>query len=380
MTCELGSLQGFLDGELNNELRAELLLHLEICPECRKNLVTLRENQAFTNQRLASYVNFLHSESNIEQAWRQFTNKQTGYGNTGSKKTGYNKKGVFNLLAKYRIQAVAAIVVLGIALTFSFSSVRTAAGELLSIFRVEKVQTVDISPSDLAKIEQALQRGVGQVDLSNFGKIEFDGKPSNRVVTLQDASQAVDFQLKLPAVLPEGFKLQSLEADTTATMNFTLDTDKTNQVLKGLGSPKMLPAEMNGKTFSLVKPAIITARYEGAGSYITLSQARSPELITPDTASSLAIRDALLALPFLPATLRNQLTAIDDWQHTFPVPNIKGSSQEVQVAGTRGVFIAAPAENTQQPENLIWQKNSVVYALSGDFTVDQALKIADSMK
>ncbi len=136
-------------------------------------------------------------------------------------------------------------------------------------------------------------------------------------------------------------------------MNFTLDTDKTNQVLKGLGSPKMLPAEMNGKTFSLVKPAIITARYEGAGSYITLSQARSPELITPDTASSLAIRDALLALPFLPATLRNQLAAIDDWQHTFPVPNIKGSSQEVQVAGTRGVFIAAPAENTQQPENLI---------------------------
>lgn len=377
MNCESGSLQGFLDGELKDEKLAELLLHLKSCPECRKNLASLRENQAFTDQRLESYLNSTDSVSNIEQAWLQFTNKQAGKTNIG-----YNEKGGFKLLAKYRIQAVAAVVVLGLAVSLSFSSVRAAAGELLSIFRVEKIQTVDISPADMERIERALREGAGTVDLSNLGKIEFIGKSSKRLVTLQEATEAVDFQLKLPAALPEGYKLQSLEADSVVKMNYTLDTDKANAVLKGLGSPKLLPSELNGKTFSVIKPAIITARYEGSGSSIILSQARSPELITPDAASSLAIRDALLALPFLPNNLRNQLVAIDDWQHTFPIPNIKGSSQEVRVAGTQGVLIAEPAGNTQNnPDyNLIWQQNGVVYALSGDFTVEQALEIADSLK
>jgi hypothetical protein len=377
MNCESGSLQGFLDGELKDEKLAELLLHLKSCPECRKNLASLRENQAFTDQRLESYLNSTDSVSNIEQAWLQFKNKQAGKTNIG-----YNEKGGFKLLAKYRIQAVAAVVVLGLAVSLSFSSVRAAAGELLSIFRVEKIQTVDISPADMERIERALREGAGKVDLSNLGKIEFIGKSSKRLVTLQEATETVDFQLKLPAALPEGYKLQSLEADSVVKMNFTLDTDKTNAVLKGLGSPKLLPAELNGKTFSIIKPAIITAEYKGLGSSIILSQARSPELITPDAASSLAIRDALLALPFLPNNLRNQLAAIDDWQHTFPIPNIKGSSQEVRVAGTQGVLIAEPAGNTQNnlDYNLIWQQNGVVYALSGDFTVEQALEIADSLK
>jgi hypothetical protein len=377
MNCEGGSLQEFLDGELKDEKLAELLLHLKSCSECRENLAILRENQTFTDQRLASYVSSLNSASNIEQAWRQFTNKQAG-----KKNIGYYKKEVLNLLAKYRIQAVVAVLVLGLTVSLSFSSVRAAAGELLSIFRVEKVQTVDISPGDMEKIERALREGAGKVDLSNLGKIEFIGKSSKRLVTLQEAATTVDFQLKLPAALPEGYKLQSLEADSVVQMNLTLDTEKTNAVLKGLGSQKLLPEELNGKTFSMVKPAIITARYEGSGSSIILSQARSPELITPDTASSLAIRDALLALPFLPNNLRNQLAAIDDWQHTFPIPNIKGSSQEVRVAGTQGVLIAEPAGNTQNnPDyNLIWQQNGVVYALSGDFTVEQALEIADSLK
>lgn len=381
MNCEIGSLQGFLDGEVKGEASDKLILHLETCSECRKNLAILRENQTFTDRRLASYVNSLNSASNsasnIEQAWRQFTNKQAGYKNIG-----HYKKEVLNLLAKYRIQAVVAVVVLGLAVSLSFSSVRAAAGELLSIFRVEKVQTVDISPADMERIERALREGAGTVDLSNLGKIEFIGKPSKRLVTLQEATEAVDFQLKLPAALPEGYKLQSLEADSVEKMNFTLDTDKANAVLKGLGSQKLLPAELNGKTFSVIKPVIITAKYEGSGSSIILSQARSPELITPDAASSLAIRDALLALPFLPNNLRNQLAAIDDWQHTFPIPNIKGSSQDVRVAGTQGVFITGSSGNTQNNlyYNLIWQQNGVVYALSGDFTVEQALRIADSLK
>ncbi|MFA4886310.1 MAG: DUF4367 domain-containing protein, partial [Desulfotomaculaceae bacterium] len=74
--------------------------------------------------------------------------------------------------------------------------------------------------------------------------------------------------------------------------------------------------------------------------------------------------------------------SINDWQHTFIVPNIGGSSQEVDVAGVQGVFIKTPQgeANGSEISSLVWQKAGVVYTVSGNLTVEQALTIANSMQ
>lgn len=288
------------------------------------------------------------------------------------------------MLSRYRMAATAAVMVLALGITFSFGSVRTAASELLTIFRVEKVKTVSITPSDISRIEKAIRDGAGQVDIENFGKVEFNGKQSSSRVTLEEARGAVDFQLKLPISLPDGYREQEFYKNSGGALNLTLDTEKTNQIIKSLGSEKFLPDELNGKTFTVKIPATVNARYAGPNdSHIFIWQGRSPEL-TASGVDVVSIRDALLALPFLPDNLRNQLAAINDWQHTFLIPDFGGTSREVDVAGSQGVFITPPADGSAErrdnPNSLIWQKNGVVYAISGHLTLEQALQMAASMK
>ncbi len=282
------------------------------------------------------------------------------------------------MLTKYRAAATAAAVLLVLAVSLSFAPLRSAAGELLTIFRVERVKTVDISPSDLASIEKAIRDGSGQVDIENFGKVEFNGSQASGRASLEEARAAVDFQLNLPEVLPGGFSTPEIYKHSGGTMNFTLDTENANQILKAFGSEKLLPPELNGKTFTVQIPAQITADYRSQDlKRVFIGMGRSPELVAPGS-DVLQIRDALLALPFLPESLRSQLASINDWQHTFVVPNIGGSSQEVVVAGIQGVFIKPPQSEAggSGTASLVWQKNGVVYTVSGSLTVQQALEIA----
>lgn len=168
-----------------------------------------------------------------------------------------------------------------------------------------------------------------------------------------------------------------------STLNFTLDTQKTNDILKSFGATTLLPDTLNGKTFTAKIPVVISATYDGPEN-LTITQTRSPQLTAPSDTDINTIRDAILALPFLPDDLSRQLAAINDWQHTFVVPNLNGSTQTIKVAGASGVFIAAPQES-QMPKHavsnaLIWQKGGVIYAITGNLTLEQSLIVANSMK
>lgn len=380
MRCyDAGTLQAFLDGEVSGNERKKLEEHLLACDTCSAIVERLKENQDFANAKLSGYYHVLSSGSvDTGLAWSRFSR-----GKFKEQTTSQHRKGVLNM-ARYRFAAVAAVVVIATATVFSFGSVRSAASELLSIFRVEKVQTISITPEDMAGIERGIREGAGQVDIENFGKLEFSGKIESFRVTQAEAVQDLDFQLRLPSVVPEGFELQEFNKTTGGTMNLILDTTRTNEVLKSLGSSNLLPDELNGRMFTVKFPVIVQASYnEGDGNRIMVMQGRSPELLAPGSDVA-AIRDALLALPFLPENLRNQLAAVNDWQHTILVPDIDGSSQEVSVAGQQGVFVTPGANGNHhgrgQINSLIWQENGVVYAISGNFNLEQAQQMAASMK
>ncbi|OPX88500.1 MAG: hypothetical protein A4E53_01929 [Pelotomaculum sp. PtaB.Bin104] len=381
MCYDTGTLQAFLDGEISGSQRSAIEKHLLECSSCRAALEQLRENLTFTDTRLSGYLQHMSREEfDTGAAWLRFnTNRRSGQNKLKT------RKGVIQMLSRYRAATTAAVLVLAVVFAFSFSSVRTMASELLTVFRVEKVKTISISPADIASMEKAIRNGAGQVDIENFGNLEFIGKQTTNKVSLSEARAGVDFQLKLPEPLPAGYSLKEIYLNTGGTLNLTLNTVNTNQVLKSLGSEKLLPDELNGKMFSVKVPAAVQTRYTGDGdTSISVLQSRSPELIAQGSDVS-AIRDALLALPFLPESLRDQLASINDWQHTFLVPDFEGTTREVDVAGSRGVFITPPADNDNHrggpaPNNLIWQENGIVYAVSGNLTLEQAQAIAASMK
>ena len=379
---DTGVLQALLEGEVSGKEQAAIEKHLLTCGPCRKALAELKKNQVFAETRLVGYTRSLEREEvDTGAAWNRFNKNRRPPGHVRGRN---DRKGVLPMLSRYRNASVAAAMVLALAVTFSFGSVRTAASELLTIFRVENVKTISITPQDISRIQKAVRDGAGQVDIENFGKVEVARKSSPGKVTLEEARAAVDFPLALPAALPGEYRAQEYYKNAGGSLNLTLDTVKTNQLLTSLGSGTLLPDELNGRTFTVTLPTTISARYSGPDeSRVQLWQGRSPEMVAPGSDVG-AIRDALLALPFLPESLRSQLASINDWQHTFVVPDFGGTSREVDVAGSQGVFITPPADGSAGgrdiPNNLIWQKDGVVYAISGNLTLEQALQTAASMK
>lgn len=112
-------------------------------------------------------------------------------------------------------------------------------------------------------------------------------------------------------------------------------------------------------------------------------QAMSPELDVPGNASPASVRDAVLGLPFIPDSVKRQVRAIDDWQHTFLVPDVEGSTQEITVDGVAGVFVTLPEEYRDDSgvvNIMIWEKDGVVYAVTGQFGLEEALLIGNSME
>ena len=65
----------------------------------------------------------------------------------------------------------------------------------------------------------------------------------------------------------------------------------------------------------------------------------------PPGVNPLELRDVLLGLPFLPQNVRSQLAGVQDWQNTLLIPNIDGTSREINVAGMAGVIVVPRGED-----------------------------------
>ncbi|WP_066638329.1 anti-sigma factor family protein [Desulfolucanica intricata] len=378
MCCDVGILQAYLDQELEPTRIGEIEAHLAACAECRRLLEELRENDSFVTAQLEAYSGlFNHKDIKAGEAWSRFTENHVL-----KQKKAFNLKGVFNFMKRYKLAAAVFTMVLAFAVSMSFSSVRSFAGELLTVFRVEKVETIDINPNELAKMQEAIEKGVGEVDIDNFGNIKVSGKNTQEPVTLDEAQKAVDFTIKLPSDLPGDYSEPVLYKNTGSTASLTLDVDNVNQLLMSLGSSKLLPQELDNKTFTLHIPVAIGAEYTAKnGSHLMIGQTRSPEMVVPEGVDVNEIRSALVSVPVLPESLKKQLVAINDWQHTVLVPNIKGSSQEVMVNGVQGVFMSSPKDAHNDGAALLWQKDGVIYVIAGSsLTLTQAQSIAASMR
>ncbi|AFM40167.1 hypothetical protein Desaci_1130 [Desulfosporosinus acidiphilus SJ4] len=371
MCYDSGMLQAYLDHELKDSEREEIDRHLTGCAGCRKKLQQLMDNQQFTEQILLPY--FGSQELNHQD--KVWLNLQKTLG---------KKKGVLTMLRKYRTATAAAAVILAVSFSLSFAPVRALASDLLSIFRVNNFQTVSIDSNDLAQIQKTMRKGAGKVALGDLGHVDMRQSGANGGVTLAEAKESVDFPLLVPQSLTNGYTLKHIQRTAGTTLDFTLDTHKTNDVLKSFGATTLLPDSINGKTFTAAIPVVISASYVGPENQnLMLTQTRSPQLTAPSQDVD-TIRDAILALPFLPDNLRKQLASVNDWQHTFIIPSFNGSSQTVTVDGSQGVYMSAPQgtnkESNSERNALLWQNNGVIYALAGNFTEEQGLGLANSLK
>jgi hypothetical protein len=330
-----------------------------------------------------------------------------------------------------RVAVVVAGVIGLLALSLAFAPVRTLAVQMLEIFRIQKIATVAITSDDLDKIGRALENGDPHVSLEELGDMWIEGSPTPggaepKATSLSAAQAGVDFAVRIPSGV-EGTR--SVLLDPGGTVKFKLHVDKVNELLRYYGATKLFSTSLEGKTFAIKTPPTVYLAYgkdkfepsaaegesDGSSSgpafdpesdYTYILQTRGPELAVPSGVNPLEIRDVLVGLPFLPQSIRDQLSGVSDWQHTLLVPSISGSTREIAIAGQPGVVITVPAEDTpaeaedpdagpvppgtkqatatppadtfQTPVAVMWQQDGVLRAVITT-SEKRSLKIAESM-
>jgi len=408
-----GTLRAYMDGELDAQACAAVAAHLRECAACRKQLESLASRASATSYHLQALaprgaelpapapvaLTRLHARLADEsdgpvRSTPYRTERQASAG-------GFVEmfKRMFN--TRYRAAWAGLAVMLVIALLFTLAPVRAAASDFLGLFRVRKFAVVSINPANLQNLEKA----GGQIDTLLSDSVTFVKKPSEPVVVASaaEASQKADMPVRLPTALTSTPRL-TVQDGVDAKVK--IDLARVRAILDAAGHGDIkLPDSLDGASVEFVVPPMVAAEFGNCtvnrstaitGTYelpamqpsncVALAQLASPAVDAPAGVNVNQMGEAMLQLLGLtPEEARHFGQAID-WSSTLiiPVPTDAGSFRDVMVDGVSGVLIESNPRQSGGPRfahyTLFWQKNDIVYALSGTGDPTRAVEIANSLK
>lgn len=306
-----------------------------------------------------------------------------------------------NLFARrYRPAWVAVALVLALAIAFSFAPVRALAGNLLALFRVQKIEFVEVDPERWPD-EDTLEAAARQFEsvMQDQVSITVDGEP--QVVDEDTVRSLSTFPVRLPSALEDESHI-TLRPGVHATMQVDLPRIRALLTELGYGDTE-LPDSLDGADISVDFHSTVIAAYGACepgneewaeaqgptdfeGDCTVLTQMPSPSVSAPSELDIDQLGRAYLQLLGMSAEEATRFSQRVNWTTTLVVPvprspSMNLSYQDVNVDGVVGTFVRPPRRGQDQQEYLLtWVKNDVVYALLGSGTVEDALHIAGSLQ
>ena len=272
------------------------------------------------------------------------------------------------------------------AMLFTITPVQTLASNFLSIFRVQKFVAIQVDPGSLPE---------NLVSPDELGSFKVVGGSKPKAVDLEAAEKELGFKMMVPSSVPGDLLTNPrVTLFESQTITYTPDLKKVRDYLASIGASDIkLPDNLDGAPISLQLPTRVNLLYlerggssrseEGAPApepgqkFLYVGATQSPTMTVPDGLDVEALRAEMLKFPNLPPELVNQLESINDWRNTMVVPVAKGTSSEVIVQGEKGLAVTEP---DRVWSSVMWVKGDVIYGLSGSYSTDELLKVANSMK
>lgn len=252
--------------------------------------------------------------------------------------------------------------------------IRDAGQQFLNLFRVQEVQTVQLTQEFLDSLPEP------DAELIQWVEEPVGGEP--REVTLAEAEEALGFRLMLPAAVPETLQSEPIVRITDAEeAAFTVDLPVARNYIWALGGDgAILPDAMEGAVFRVTMPQVGLLFYPSKADSeqgVRLMQTTSPTLSVPDEIDMDTIREGLLELEILPVELAAQLRAIEDWQSTLPLPLVEGMSEEVDIGSATAVrFFDVDEEDSM----LVWVDQGRIHVLTSDMPEIDLAAFAESIR
>ena len=367
-------LLAYLDGELKSEGMA-VESHLKQCSDCQERLRVLAEDEQFLEGVLSEHLEEIDlSNAFKEESWIRLKLQLNA---DHKQKPGRSLPGKSR--SKSGVAAAAAILLL--AGTLFFGGARSAVADFLSVFRVDRIETIEIITHEMAQIDTAIRNGLKEIDIDNIGTFKIVG--SEEILpecTLDEAAEIVGFKIMQLDI--DGYVTPRVSVKKQAQMSLTLNVPGINSMIYSLGGTRLLPRELDQQTITLSAPPRVFLNYRSAGlPPVSIVQMRSPELAVPGNIEVEEVKDALLSLPFWPEKIRQQLASIDDWRHTMVIPTT-ANLQPVTVRGHQGVIWNNEPEHSMDSTSttVLWSENGIIYSINGQLPLEQILEMAEGMK
>jgi len=281
-------------------------------------------------------------------------------------------------MLKNRKIITAACVALFVTVFITVEPVKAAITSALSIFRVENVKGITVTLQDMQQIQNKLSSGQGEINLDKMGIVNKQGGKV-RTSSIEDARNLTDITVTFPSALDH--VTPSVNIVEPATIEFTLNVNNVNQIMKSYGATKLLPDNIDGKTFMINFASMVTANYRIDDKSIRILQLKPPQISVPEGVNVDEVYNAVVEMPIIPENLQSQLKSAKDWKNTLYIPVVESKVTEVDINGVKG-YMSSDKDNMENIPltQVIWYNNGVMHSVSGRTDSSEILNIARSMK
>jgi hypothetical protein len=375
-----GQLRAYHDGALPAGLRQRVQAHLTSCERCAE-LARQVQARGTRVQKLLEGTAPDRAPLATETAWYRYRARQEG-------KEAAMRRNVFS--RRYGPAWVAAGLIVAFALSFSFAPVRALANDLLQLFRVQRIEFIEVDPSQLSS-QDALEAAAQKLEgiLQDQMTLDVEGPP--RTVDAATARAEAGFAVRLPAALDAQPKI-TLEPGLKAEM--TIDLPRIRLLLTEMGYGDVdLPDTLHGATVGIQFETMVSATYGECGSShdgtweqacIEFAQVPAPRVSAPPELDLGRLGQVYLQLLGLSEEEASQFSERVDWTTTLvvPLPRFADLSYtNIDVDGVEGTLLRPSPHSRYAEEYLLtWIKGNIVYALHGSGSTEAALSVATSLE
>lgn len=368
-------IQAYIDGETKPEQARQIMLHLEQCKACKHQFNEMKIQSEFLTERLTEYNLGIHRASGKQAAMSQLAKGSDLGVNTGftSIEKSHSNKGAKRPMKTYQKWIATAAAVGIIVVGMGSEPVKAAVSDAVSIFRAERIETVDISLASLQQLEQSISAKEGEIHIDNLADIVQSGGET-KVVSADEAKGLVNFKITPPQGLSQ-LTPQNVEVTSAQKIDITLKIEPVNELMKTLGATTLFDQALDGKTFTVSSSAVGSFEYAmESGSYLHFSQTRLPEVIAPAGVATKDLVDAVASMGILPTDLQARLKSLSDVNNTLYLPNVDGKLETKNIGGLT-VYSSFEKSGDSSYGYATWLSDGVLSVLSGQMEEKDLEKI-----
>jgi hypothetical protein len=384
MHIDEGSLRALIDGELPEAEGIKVREHLGACPNCRELFESVRTRAGRIQDHFASLeisAKQLPVQDALQRFQAQFEQKETGMLTRLFQK-------------KYRLAWTTAMIVGVLAISMLFPQVQALAGRLLSLFRVEQIQPIEIGLT-LGMLPDYMEGYFRSFEVLLGDQIEIGEVFEPREVQgVSEASRLAGFDVRLPDEMEGEPQLIYLAA---RTVHYELEHELLQGMLNEMGHGDLvIPQSVDGKQVTIHLPDTVIGLYgdcgvEGDGtqtqsgggtSCTAFVQARSPTVDVPPELDLDRLGQIFLQVLGMSEEDASEFSAKVDWLTTLvlPIPADAQYEEIPSVDGVPGVLVKDPVSETKARYTLLWIKSGILHGLMGVDTPEHAVRVANSLR